>query len=84
MIAGGNSSVNFGNFKLGYIQGRKYKDLNQNGTDDNNEPWLSGWKINLYDSNWQFINSLTTTGSGGLYRFENLDKGTYYTCEELK
>jgi|GEM_PF-5913502 len=78
------TTCNFGNFKLGYIQGRKYQDLNQNGSRDDNEPWLSGWTINLYSNSWQYITSATTSGSGGLYRFENLGPGTYYTCEVLK
>ena len=75
--------VNFGNYKLGYIQGRKYNDLDLDGTRDDHEPWLSGWVINLYDSLWNYLDS-KTTGNNGLYRFENLFKGTYYTCEELK
>lgn len=78
------TTINFGNFKLGYIQGRKYNDLNQNGVWDQDEPRLGGWKINLYNDSWNFIASVTTNNNNGLYRFENLDKGTYYTCEELK
>lgn len=84
VFPGQTTEVNFGNYKLGYIQGRKYNDLDQDGTRDGNEPWLSGWTINLYDENWNYLSSTTTSGSNGIYRFENLDKGTYYTCEVLQ
>lgn len=74
----------FGNFELGYIQGRKYEDLNQNGSRQSGEAWLPGWTINLYDADWNFIASTTTAGGNGIYRFEDLDIGIYYTCEVLQ
>ena len=74
----------FGNFHFGMIQGRKYQDDNQDGTRQTTEPWLGGWTINLYDSNWSRLDSVTTTNTTGLYRFENLAKDTYYTCEVMQ
>lgn len=72
------------NQKLGAIQGRKYQDSNLDGTRQSGEPWLGGWTINLYSSDWQLLDSETTINSSGLYRFENLNKGTYFTCEVMQ
>jgi len=75
----------FGNFELGAIQGRKYEDLNMDGTRQTGESWLPGWTIRLYDAEWNLYdgtNSLVTNANG-LYRFEGMTLGTYYTCEVL-
>jgi len=74
----------FGNFHFGEIQGAKYQDDNKDGTSQPSESLLGGWKINLYDSQWQAISSVETADTTGQYRFGNLGLGTYYTCEELK
>ncbi len=72
------------NQKLGAIQGRKYQDSNLDGTRQSGEPWLGGWTINLYSSDWQLLDNEITINSSGLYRFENLNKGTYFTCEVMQ
>ncbi|MGB9911261.1 MAG: SdrD B-like domain-containing protein [Microgenomates group bacterium] len=79
-------NVNFGNFQLGKISGRKYEDLNQDGGRDANEPYLNGWTIRLYDNGWNILGEKTTghTGNVGQYRFENLSLGTYRVCEVLQ
>jgi len=81
--------INFGNFKLGKIQGRKYEDLNKDGTHDTGEPYLNEWTIRLYKksgSSWNPIDSKITghTGTDGQYRFEGLALGQYKICEVLK
>ena len=71
----------------GVLQGRKYQDTNENGAHDSTttEPRLSGWTINLYDSEWEFLESQDTKGDPiGQYKFEDLPDGTYYLCEEMK
>ncbi|MDD3679402.1 MAG: SdrD B-like domain-containing protein, partial [Candidatus Shapirobacteria bacterium] len=78
------TDLNFGNLKLGYIQGRKYEDLNQDGSRQTEESWLGGWEISLYDNQWNYLFSTTTAENSGIYRFENLDFGTYYACEVLQ
>ncbi|MFC1755799.1 SdrD B-like domain-containing protein [Patescibacteria group bacterium] len=75
----------------GSIQGRKYRDVNANGTFDQNEKKnvnrLNGWTVELYDDQWAPLGSVVT-GSGNLakgqYRFENLIPGTYHVCEIMK
>lgn len=79
----------FGNFKLGIIQGKKFNDLNIDGNHDNGEPYLNNWTIRLYKkngNNWDFIDSKLTghTGTAGQYRFENLTLGQYKICEVLQ
>jgi len=83
----------FGNFELGSIQGRKYRDVNGNGDFDadekSDENRLDGWMITLYDDQWIKLQEMETgddnTEAGnvgkGQYRFEGLDIGTYYVCE---
>ncbi len=78
------TEVQFGNFKLGTAVGRKYNDLNQNGTHELNqgEERLDGWTIRLYN-NWGSPVE-TTTGSNadvGQYKFDNLSDGIYQVCE---
>ncbi len=76
----------FGNFKLGVIQSRKYEDKNGNSVWNTGENWLSDWTIRLYNGEWQKVDEKITghTGTLGQYRFEGLQKGTYYLCEVLK
>ena len=65
---------------MGAIQGRKYQDDNMDGTRQAPEPWLGGWTINLYDGAWASKGSVITANTTGLYRFDDLTKGTYYAC----
>lgn len=78
----------FGNFELGKIQGRKYNDLNGNGSRNSGEPYLNNWTIRLYrqGEGWEYVEEKQTghTGTTGQYRFENLTKGTYKICEVLQ
>lgn len=87
--AGQDSKVNFGNFRLAKIQGRKYNDLNGDGTRDSGEPYLNGWTIRAYkkaDSGWTLLDSVLSghTGNVGQYRFEGLGPGRYKICEVLQ
>ncbi|MFZ2024984.1 MAG: SdrD B-like domain-containing protein [Microgenomates group bacterium] len=89
VTAGQDSIANFGNFELGYIQGRKFNDLNNNGQEDSGEPVINSWPIRLYNASWNLAAPEQTThfisGYGnGRFRFENLNIGTYYICEVLQ
>ncbi|MCA9380536.1 hypothetical protein KC675_05145, partial [Candidatus Dojkabacteria bacterium] len=47
--SGTEEGVNFGNFKLGMIEGYKWNDLDGDGVKDPEEPKLSDWEIQLWD-----------------------------------
>jgi hypothetical protein len=78
--AGGNIICTFNNTEYGIISGRKFHDLNANGSDDE-EPGLSGWTINLYDYQTE-ATTTTVTGENGLYVFSQLLPGRYRICEQ--
>lgn len=71
---------------LGWIQGRKYLDLNRNHRRNFWELPLNGWLIRLYDTGWRMISEHWSghTGKPGQYRFGDLPKGIYYVCEVLR
>ena len=80
----------FGNFQQGTKSGKKYNDLNANGTRDAGEPGLSGWEIRAYadangngvvDAGETFVS--TTTDASGDYSF-SLNPGRYVVCEVLQ
>ncbi|MCA9047515.1 MAG: hypothetical protein KDA89_02230, partial [Planctomycetaceae bacterium] len=53
----------FGNVSAaatGRIVGRKWNDLNGDGTRDANEPWLNGWDIELVDAAGTVVATTTT------------------------
>lgn len=75
-----------------FIDGYKFHDLNADGVwqlgadgepntgDTGEEPTLSGWTIELYESG-NLVDS-TTTDANGYYRFDGLSDGTY-TVQEV-
>ncbi len=74
----------FGNFKLGYIFGKKFNDQNGNGIQDSGEPGLDGWIIKLTKPDGTIVTDVThTNGSyAGIYYFPELTAGNY-TVEEV-
>jgi len=79
----------FLNYKGGEIWGLKFFDINGNGKFDQDEirggNLLNGWKIILYDQNWDFVGEKTTGYPvTGAFRFSGLKVGTYYICEEVR
>ncbi len=73
------SAEDFANFKLGYISGSKFSDLNNNGERDSIEYGLSGWTIVLARNEVE-IDS-TVTDVAGNYSFMNVGPG-FYTISE--
>ena len=80
-------NIDFGNFKLGKVNGQKFEDLNANGIKDPEELGLTGWMIDLTGTDTitgQQVNLTTITDSNGNYNFTGLTAGTYSISEELK
>ena len=63
------------------IQGRKYHDLDQSGTNTNGDTLIEGWFISLLDSN-EVIVMTTVTDVNGYYEFTDVATGTYMVVEE--
>ena len=85
---GAVQNIDFGNFKLGSISGRKFSDLNNNGTwNEENEPLLSNWAI-YSDTNGNGLRDedepSALTDSDGSYTINGLAYGTYTIREELQ
>ncbi|MEZ6063248.1 MAG: Calx-beta domain-containing protein [Planctomycetaceae bacterium] len=81
--------------ETGSIHGRKFNDLNANGSRDTNEPWLNGWTIQLVDSNGNVVDEQVTMDQDldnngtidpatetGWYWFNSVLPGTY-TLQEV-
>lgn len=63
---------------LGSIGDRFWEDLNGNGTQDDNEPGVSGAAVELRRCSDYSLFASTTTGASGYYLFPNLPAGDYY------
>lgn len=85
----GNNNNNDGcsascELEYGQILGCKYKDLNNNGIIDNDEPKLSSWPILLFDPAVSTENPIqtTTTNGEGCYEFTDLTFDKEYLVAE--
>ncbi|MDQ6985979.1 MAG: SpaA isopeptide-forming pilin-related protein [Candidatus Dojkabacteria bacterium] len=58
------TGVQFGNYKSGFLQGRKYNDDNANGEHNTGELRIPGWEIVLYDDSWNEIDRMLTQVDG--------------------
>jgi hypothetical protein len=54
------SRIDFGNFEMPILYGRKFEDVNGNGVHEADEPGLDGWTIEVLDENNQVIASGVT------------------------
>ena len=90
-----HNNIDFGNFRIGGIHGRKWNDLNADGQRDAGEPWLNGWVIELLDSSGNLIATTTTADldlngdnvfdpetESGWYSFNDLQPATYRVREQ--
>ena len=84
--SGSNWTVNFLNSQTAQITGRKFNDLNGDGS-GSGDPGLSGWTIFL-DTNLNGVldagETSTVTNGSGAYSFSNLTPGTYSIREVLQ
>ncbi|MCK4827817.1 hypothetical protein KA005_69455 [bacterium] len=88
-IKGGSNVIgkDFGNFKLGIVQGMKWEDLNANGKKDSDENGLEGWEINIkgFDTiTGEEVDITKTTDTDGNYEFTDLTAGKYVISEKLQ
>lgn len=75
------SDLDFGTFKLGYITGLKFHDINNNGIRDGADSGLASWRIRLAKDGLPFDSALTS--ATGSYSFPNLTPGTYTVSEGI-
>jgi hypothetical protein len=72
---------------MAQIQGRKFHDINGNGTQDGNEPGLGSWKIYI-DANengqWDSGELYNLTDVNGNYALVDLAAGSYTVAEVLQ
>ena len=84
-ITNGNTQTcNFGNTRMGSIDGYKLEDTDGDGTLTRQDARLSGWEINLWtgDLNGPISKIQTkTTNSDGYYKFDNILPGIYWVTE---
>ena len=67
------------------ITGRKFHDVNRNSVRDSDEPWLSGWQVQLLDINQNSsVVDTVTTDANGVYEFANVPGSTYLLNEVLQ
>ena len=72
----------FGNVRLGKIDGYKFFDCNMDGSRNvASEPGLYGWTIRLTGNG---VSLTTKTAANGYYSFSNLAPGVYVVTETLK
>lgn len=60
---------------------KKFNDLNGNGTKEDNENYLSGWK---FTANGGSVNETKTTDTNGSITFAGLANGQYTITEEMQ
>ncbi|MBK7787039.1 MAG: carboxypeptidase regulatory-like domain-containing protein [Saprospiraceae bacterium] len=77
------SNQNVTDNDLGYIEinsavgGYVFRDFNNNGARDNNEPGIPAIEVTLIRENLQVVSTITT-GNDGFYQFDNLQQGGYF------
>ncbi len=75
--------VNTASYPSGGVSGEVYNDLNGSGTFVPGDPGLTGWEVDLYDSNNNFIASQLTDANGD-FDFQGLEPGTYTVVEDVQ
>jgi serine-aspartate repeat-containing protein C/D/E len=75
---------NFGELKLGSIEGNVYEDRNDNGVFDSNETGIGNVEVELYQWNGSEYVKIaeTRTAEDGSYKFDKLDINQEYAVRE--
>ena len=85
LAAGGEETVDFGNYVPGSISGTKYKDENGNGlVDGAGDVPLPNWTITCSGGPSCTPNQVKQTDGAGNYTFGPLDPGNYTITETVK
>ncbi len=66
----------FGDFQLATIQGEVFSDRNDDGALDAGDPGLTGWTVQLLNSDSQVV-ATTSTDASGDYTFDEIGPGSY-------
>ncbi len=85
ITAGGQvrSGRNFGHFQNSTISGIVFSDMNANGSKDQSDPLLTGWRIHLHNVDVPAAtDSVLTTLSDGVFQFTGVAPGRYVLAEE--
>ena len=69
--------VDFGYQQRSSITGRIWHDLNTDAAEDDGEPGLGGWTVQLYLDR---VVAIVSTTANGLFSFDRLAPGTYRAC----
>lgn len=84
---GSIETCEFGNTRMGLIDGYKLEDTNGDGTLTRQDARLEGWEINLWTGDEEDPISkiqTKTTDENGYYKFDNLLPGIYWLNENQK
>jgi protocatechuate 3,4-dioxygenase beta subunit len=75
-MGGVQNNLNFGNFQLVSVSGNVYNDLNGNGSQDQGEPGLKGWTVNVVNAGGKVVAHATTDASGN-YTITGVGPGSF-------
>ncbi|HIP73693.1 MAG TPA: PKD domain-containing protein [Anaerolineae bacterium] len=67
---------------INVLEVEKYHDLDQNGEQNDKEPFLDEWEFTLYDEQGEAVMTAVTDKKGTAY-FEGMPAGNYTVCETL-
>jgi hypothetical protein len=81
--AGSTITCTFTTQQAGEIVAGAYNDRNRNQVRNSNEPWLTGWQMQLHSERTQEVITKETNAEGRA-TFGNLLPGNYTVCEVLR
>lgn len=84
MFSGLQAKVDFGNFRYMTIGGKKFHDINGNGTHDSGEPGLPEWEFELDLNNDGVVDRRATSNATGNFEFLNVGPGDPLGARQLK